>query len=120
MTEGSFLYPKSVQKVKGRTPDKQAIKKDARQFGAAHRSIFVNVFQNIVNFAAQQLAKLVEGVGGNVVAVLHGVIVGKGKAHFSQTVRGDALFFHGSKQRFIAYHLQIPPSITSIESMCGF
>ena len=67
-------------------------------------SFFGDICHNVVNIAVKQPAKLIDGVGGDIVAMLHGIVVGLREPHFEQSVGSDSLFLHGAKQWFIADH----------------
>lgn len=75
---------------------------------------FINVLHDLFHPAAQQLAQLIERVGGDIVASLHGVIVGQRKPHLSQSVGCDPFFLHRLEQRLVADQLAPPPNSTSI------
>ena len=57
----------------------------------------------------QQLAKLIQRVGRDVLAVLHGVVVRQRKSHFTQTVGCDAPVFHRLEKWLVTDHLQPTP-----------
>ena len=47
---------------------------------------FVDIFDHVGHTAFQQLAELIDGICGNTVAFLYGIISSSGKAHFFKSV----------------------------------
>ena len=76
-------------------------------------------FHNIGYIAFQQDAQLVDGIGGHVFSVLHGVVIRLGKAHFEQSVGRDSFFLHRPEQGFIADHNTTSIVKTIIFLGCG-
>lgn len=59
---------------------------DAARLLSGRSILFGFEFHNIGHIAFQQNTQLIDGIGGHVFPVLHGIVVRLGKPHFEQPV----------------------------------